>query len=796
MEHSKDGDPKERSSRGLGTVRVVIAGRSHSKPSEGFAAKEDDDLSRSPTGSSDAFISHLTSTGVSGERAVTLLKQLEQEFKRQAKGKHPNIFILDDTFRDTSPVPPPTLIPALRDARGLSRHIKVIPLSLEERFKLIRDITVALEFLHSRNPPIIHGDLKPSNIIVSPDGRALLCDFGLARHSSTPPALKSSKSTDAVTRYLSPEICIADRASKTLESDVWAWACTTFETLTGSAPYSAASGDGAILMAMIQGATPGNPDSLLRLKLRTGQQDYSSALMCTSAYIRDCWDFDSSKRPRIPGLRRQLFKFLEKASDTTMNALMLTMEDWRHLLVQPDRISIVEGVEFDADLYKNLVFAKLDETSSNPRDVTVKTFRAMTTSRDRACLAARLEIELKIWATLRHPNVLELIGYCPDDRYGLPQFISSFMINGNVTQYIGRVEPDLFVRLKFVQGLTDGLDYLHALRPAICHGGVIPANVLISDNQDAVLSHFENARFVEDSIPLPESATLDRPEASKRYTSPEILGEELAPRTPASDIWSWACTVFEILTNRTPYADERGDIRFYQAINQGKVPGDRDLLLRLASDACKSDCASGLRFLHSYIRLCWDFDPRKRPQISTFRQQLSYICARDASRNGLKLALDELAYLLVQPHRITIIEGSDLGAGNYGDVVLAKLDESSPTSRDVAVKQLRAVGTRGDRIRLVNVRLFWARVDGISSILGQRLVRELNIWAKIKHPNIVELIGYYLDENFEVPQLISAFMVNGNVLKYIRCAEPSTARRVQFECPACMALTNRYVMET
>lgn len=78
-------------------------------------------------------------------------------------------------------------------------------------------------------------------------------------------------------------------------------------------------------MAMIQGATPGNPDSLLRLTLRAGEQDYSSALVCTSAYIRDCWDFDSSRRPRIPGLRRQLFKFLERDSDATMNALVRTI---------------------------------------------------------------------------------------------------------------------------------------------------------------------------------------------------------------------------------------------------------------------------------------------------------------------------------------------------------------------------------------------------------------------------------------------------------------------------------------
>ncbi|KAG8897623.1 hypothetical protein FRC01_011243, partial [Tulasnella sp. 417] len=547
-----------------------------------------------------------------------------------------------------------------------------------------------------------------SNIILNPEGRALLCDFGLSRSTSTPAALMAPRSTDAVTRYLSPEICIDDQANKTLESDVWAWACTAFEILTGSAPYSAAHGDGAILMAMIQGVAPGNPDSLLRLTLTPGEQDYSRALLCTSADIRSCWSFDFRTRPRMATLRRQLLKLFEK--DTTLDALRQTMKNFSHLFIHPYRISLVESVELGTYLHGDTVFAKLDETSPNPRDVTVKRFRDLANAKDRARLAARLETQLKIWGTVKHPNIVELIGYCLDDRHGLPQFISGFMINGNAAQYIARAEPDLFVRLKFVQGVTAGLDYLHALRPAICHGDIAPLSVLISDNQDAVLCNFESAHFIEDSVPLLGPSALDWPESSKRYTSPEILGEEIASRTLASDIWAWACTVFEILTNLTPYADARGDIRFYQAINQGKFPGDRDLLLRLASDACHPDCASGLRFLHSYIRLCWDFDPKKRPQISTFRQQLSDICERDASRTGLKLTLDELAHLLVQPHRITIIEGSDLGAGNYGDVVLAKLDESSPMSRDVAVKQLRAVGTRGDRIRLVKVPLLLTRV--------------------------------------------------------------------------------------
>lgn len=61
----------------------------------------------------------------------------------------------------------------------------------------------------------------------------------------------------------------------------------------------------------------------------------------------------------------------------------------------------------------------------------------------------------------------------------------------------------------------------------------------------------------------------------------------------------------------------------------------------------------------------------------------------------------------------------------------------------------------------------------------QRLARELNVWAKIRHPNVVPLIGYYLDDKCESPLLISALMTNGNVLEYIERFKPVTEQRIE-----------------
>jgi serine/threonine protein kinase len=55
------------------------------------------------------------------------------------------------------------------------------PLGEAEARPWIRQVCDALEYLHSRTPPIIHRDIKPDNIIIGPDGRAMLVDFGISK---------------------------------------------------------------------------------------------------------------------------------------------------------------------------------------------------------------------------------------------------------------------------------------------------------------------------------------------------------------------------------------------------------------------------------------------------------------------------------------------------------------------------------------------------------------------------------------------------------------------------------------
>jgi class 3 adenylate cyclase/WD40 repeat protein len=124
----------------------------------------------------------------------------------------------------------------------------------------------ALTHLHSQSPPVIHGDVKPGNLILTKGGRIKLVDFGL---SSAPDAPRRRSGTPG---YRAPEVAAGGSPSRA--SDVYALAATAFALLTGSAP--------AGLLPAWQRIDPAQAEQL-------------------EAAIRLGMATDPSRRPKTPG---------------------------------------------------------------------------------------------------------------------------------------------------------------------------------------------------------------------------------------------------------------------------------------------------------------------------------------------------------------------------------------------------------------------------------------------------------------------------------------------------------------
>jgi class 3 adenylate cyclase/WD40 repeat protein len=92
----------------------------------------------------------------------------------------------------------------------------------------LSQVAQALTHLHSQVPPVIHGDVKPANLILTTGGQIKLVDFGI---SSAPNALRRRVGTPG---YRAPEL--ASDGAPSRASDVYALAATAFALLTGSPP--------------------------------------------------------------------------------------------------------------------------------------------------------------------------------------------------------------------------------------------------------------------------------------------------------------------------------------------------------------------------------------------------------------------------------------------------------------------------------------------------------------------------------------------------------------------------------
>jgi Tol biopolymer transport system component len=95
-----------------------------------------------------------------------------------------------------------------------------------------RQICDALHYLHRRQPPVVHRDIKPGNIRITPDGRAMLVDFGLAR-------LMEGASTTTGAKAMTPGYSPPEQygASRTdTRTDIYALAATLYTLFAGAMP--------------------------------------------------------------------------------------------------------------------------------------------------------------------------------------------------------------------------------------------------------------------------------------------------------------------------------------------------------------------------------------------------------------------------------------------------------------------------------------------------------------------------------------------------------------------------------
>lgn len=230
---------------------------------------------------------NLNVDGEDQENQVRFEKRIKREAVVWETAKHDNILeFCGFQIIDGDPI----FVSPWCDNGNLRQFVKYHPeLTDVKKLELLRDAAQGLAHLHSLEPPIVHGDIKPDNIMVTNDVRGVLCDFGISRVMTSlgmHTGLTTAGQGAGTAGYQAKELYNED-SRPTPMSDAYAFGGVILATMSGKAPFYKKVGKAAaaIILAinMNQTASPSDHSELPR----------SDPLW---AFLKKCWD-------AIPGLR-------------------------------------------------------------------------------------------------------------------------------------------------------------------------------------------------------------------------------------------------------------------------------------------------------------------------------------------------------------------------------------------------------------------------------------------------------------------------------------------------------------
>lgn len=132
-------------------------------------------------------------------------------------------------------------------------------MTAKDSVDIFLQIAAALQVLHAAN--MCHRDLKPANVMMRPDGRIVLIDFGLAKHLDT--AHTNAGEVRGSPYYISPEQ--AEGAEVDQRSDIYSLGIMFYEMLTGQRPFRGPSVI-AIIQSHLNDPIPVLPEPLSRFQ--------------------------------------------------------------------------------------------------------------------------------------------------------------------------------------------------------------------------------------------------------------------------------------------------------------------------------------------------------------------------------------------------------------------------------------------------------------------------------------------------------------------------------------------------
>ena len=166
------------------------------------------------------------------------VERFQREILTVARLQHPNILPLFDSGTAAGRLW--YTMPFVESGSLRDRLAREGRMSLERTVQLVREVADALSYAHGLG--VVHRDVKPENIMLSPEGHALLADFGLARaiEGELGPSSTGVGIAVGTPLYMSPEQALGE-GGVDARADIYALATVAYEMLAGATPFEGES---------------------------------------------------------------------------------------------------------------------------------------------------------------------------------------------------------------------------------------------------------------------------------------------------------------------------------------------------------------------------------------------------------------------------------------------------------------------------------------------------------------------------------------------------------------------------
>jgi serine/threonine protein kinase len=371
---------------------------------------------------------------------------------------------------------------------------------------------------------------------------------------------------------------------------------------------------------------------------------------------------------------------------------------------------------------------------------------------------AAVQREAELQARLRHPNVVQFIGYAAKkSQHMIVSELMSKDLRSYLDETVHQTRPplSLLLAVDIMLQIGEGMKYVH--QSGMMHCDLKSSNILINvvESKELCNSPSVQVKLTDFGFSKLKEATNSTMFTSKEtgavlWRAPEVFKENTEKYTKAADVYSYAMVFFEVLTGKLPWCDAQGNptilvmSELLPSIHSEKRP----------SLPPENYCPAHLSTL---INKCWATRAEDRPQFHEICQMLWQCKARILSHSSPHSSPWKSE---PQKHRN---DGGDIGhivrTGNsenlfQGPAMMANISgvdfRATIEYNDVRLK-IEYLGQGGYACVFkceLHGEMAAAKLFKTSNTIEVEAVKnEAKLLASLRHPNVVKFVGYAVKEN-------------------------------------------------